>query len=219
MSTPPLQEEQTPATHEEGNYSHWGDEQQMNWVQMMASDAVRPSYFFSYHDGVSDDGTRSCSTDAGPSLYYYNDGPYDYVLGLVDRFYDVVHAADQPLWNGCTQSQLASVAELVNIKTDGHIFKQSYDRISQRANEILPPGHTLPSDYSSSKKLVKKLRLPVEKIDACKNDCMLYWKDDVDLEYCKFYGDTRYKLMGEQDPRRKKSLYTVLRYLPLTSPL
>ncbi|KAL0367458.1 UNVERIFIED_CONTAM: hypothetical protein Sradi_3635900 [Sesamum radiatum] len=45
---------------------------------------------------------------------------------------------------------------------------------------------------------------------------MLYLKDDVDLEYCKFCGDARYKLTRELDPRRKKSLYAVLRYLPLT---
>ncbi|KAL0301936.1 UNVERIFIED_CONTAM: hypothetical protein Sradi_6470400 [Sesamum radiatum] len=41
------------------------------------------------------------------------------------------------------------------------------------------------------KKLVKNLGLPIEKIDTCKNGCMLYSKDDVDLEYCKFYGGAR----------------------------
>ncbi|KAK4386095.1 hypothetical protein Sango_2480100 [Sesamum angolense] len=41
-----------------------------------------------------------------------------YVDGLVDRFYNVVHVVDQPLWNGYTQFQLASVAELADIKAD-----------------------------------------------------------------------------------------------------
>ncbi|KAL0416939.1 UNVERIFIED_CONTAM: hypothetical protein Slati_3525800 [Sesamum latifolium] len=45
---------------------------------------------------------------------------------------------------------------------------------------------------------------------------MLYWKDDVDLEYCKFCGDTRYKPTRGQDPRQKKSPYAILRYLSLT---
>ncbi|KAL0286583.1 UNVERIFIED_CONTAM: hypothetical protein Sangu_2727800 [Sesamum angustifolium] len=36
------------------------------------------------------------------------------------------------------------------------------------------------------KKLIRDLGLPVENIDACKNGCMLYWKDDIDLNYCKF---------------------------------
>ncbi|KAK4403217.1 hypothetical protein Sango_1062400 [Sesamum angolense] len=113
-------------------------------------------YFSSSHDGVPEDGTRSCPIDVDPSLYCYGGSPYNYESGLADRFYNVVHAADQPLWNSCTHSQLALVAELVDIK-----------------------------------------------------------KDDVDLEYCKFCGDARYKLTRGRDPRRKKSPYVALRYLPL----
>ncbi|KAL0448713.1 UNVERIFIED_CONTAM: hypothetical protein Slati_1427700 [Sesamum latifolium] len=57
-------------------------------------------------------------------------------------------------------------------------------------------------DYYSTKKLIKHLSLPVEKINTCNNGCMLYWKDDVDLEYCKFYGDPRYKSTRGRDPRQ-----------------
>ncbi|KAL0307689.1 UNVERIFIED_CONTAM: hypothetical protein Sangu_3014600, partial [Sesamum angustifolium] len=96
------------------------------------------------------------------------------------------------------------------------IFFSEYDRISQWASRILPSDHTLPKDYYSTKKLVKDLGLPVEKSHACKNGCMLYEKDDVDLEYCKFYGDARYKPSRERDPHWKKSPYAVLRYLWLT---
>ncbi|KAL0316967.1 UNVERIFIED_CONTAM: hypothetical protein Sangu_2111000 [Sesamum angustifolium] len=122
--------------------------------------------------------------DACPSSYCYGcGGPYDYdELGLANYFFNVVHAADQPLWDGCTQSQLSVVAELVNIKANGHISKRIYDRRSQWTNRILPSDHTLPGDYYNMKKLVKDLGLAVEKIHACKNGCMLYWKDDVDLE-------------------------------------
>ncbi|KAL0287906.1 UNVERIFIED_CONTAM: hypothetical protein Scaly_2548800 [Sesamum calycinum] len=71
------------------------------------------------------------------------------------------------------------------------IILSKYDRISQWANRILPPNRTLPGEYYNTKKLVNDLSLSVEKIDACKNDCMLHWKDDVDLEYYKFCGDAR----------------------------
>ncbi|KAL0303019.1 UNVERIFIED_CONTAM: hypothetical protein Sradi_6170000 [Sesamum radiatum] len=66
------------------------------------------------------------------------------------------------------------------------------------------------------KKLIKDLGLLVEKIGACKNGCILYWMDDIDLEYCKFCGDARYKPTRGQDPRQKSSPYAVLRYLLLT---
>ncbi|KAL0451416.1 UNVERIFIED_CONTAM: hypothetical protein Slati_1119700 [Sesamum latifolium] len=178
-TVPPVSAEPTPAAHvEANNHPHWGDEQHMDWTQMMVFYAAGSSYFSSSHDGMPDDGTRSCSIDAGHSEYCYGGGPYDYESGLANRFSNVVHVADQPLRNSftqpCTQSQLGVVAELVDIKVDGHILERVYDQISQWGNRILHPGRTLTGDYYSTKKLRKDLGLPVEKIGACKNGCMLY---------------------------------------------
>ncbi|KAL0353185.1 UNVERIFIED_CONTAM: hypothetical protein Sangu_0899800 [Sesamum angustifolium] len=138
-------------------------------------------------EGIPDDSMRSYPVDAGTSSYVYGGSDsYDYdESGLIDRFFNVVHVADQPLWDGCNQSQLGVVAGL-------------------------------PGDYYNMKKLVNYLNLPVEKIHACKNGCMLYCKDNVDLEYCKFCRDGRYKPARGRDLNRKKSPYAVLRYLPLT---
>ncbi|KAL0444178.1 UNVERIFIED_CONTAM: hypothetical protein Slati_2140500 [Sesamum latifolium] len=167
-------------------------------------------------DSVADDSTRSCPLDAGPSSYYYNRDPYDYMSGLADQFHDVLHAAEQPLWNGCTTSQLAAVAELVDIKADGQLSERIYDQISQWGDHIIPPDHSFLVDYYNTKKLIKDLGLPMEKIDACKNGCMLYWKDDIDLDYCKFCGEARYKPTRERNPNRTKIPYAVLRYLSIT---
>ncbi|KAK4397874.1 hypothetical protein Sango_1262900 [Sesamum angolense] len=49
------------------------------------------------------------------------------MFGLADRFHNVFHAAEQPLWNGCTISQLAVVAELVDIKADAR-YKPTRER-------------------------------------------------------------------------------------------
>ncbi|KAL0352151.1 UNVERIFIED_CONTAM: hypothetical protein Scaly_1603800 [Sesamum calycinum] len=56
--------------------------------------------FVSSHEGVPDDGMRSCPMDTGPSSYCYRgSGLYDYdESGLADCFSNVVHAVDQPLW-------------------------------------------------------------------------------------------------------------------------
>ncbi|KAL0419068.1 UNVERIFIED_CONTAM: hypothetical protein Sradi_1320300 [Sesamum radiatum] len=78
------------------------------------------------------------------------------------------------------------VAGLVTIKADANFSELTYDKISQLTNNILHCDHTLPLDYYSRKKLIRDLDLPVEKIDPCNNGCMLYWKDDIDLDYCKF---------------------------------
>ncbi|KAK4406464.1 hypothetical protein Sango_0652900 [Sesamum angolense] len=182
-SVPQVSKESTTTGHVEGNYPQWVDEQHIDWAQRMVFDAVGPNYFASSHEGVPNDGTRSCPVDASLSSYCYGGGPYDYdESGLVD----------------------------------GDIYERIYNRISQWANRILPSDHTLPRDYYITKKLVKDLGLLVEKINACKNGCMLYWKDDVDLEYCKFCGDTRNKPSRGRDLHQKKSPHDVLRYLPIT---
>ncbi|KAL0455863.1 UNVERIFIED_CONTAM: hypothetical protein Slati_0925500 [Sesamum latifolium] len=93
--------------------------------------------------------------------------------------------------------------------------ERCYDQVSQWASDLLPRDHTLPSNYYNTKKLIWDLGLPIEKIHACKSGCMLYWKDDIGLEYCKFCGDPRYKPTRDRNPQRKKSPYVVLRYLPL----
>ncbi|KAK4383618.1 hypothetical protein Sango_2758600 [Sesamum angolense] len=73
----------------------------------------------------------------------------------------------------------------------------------------------MPRDYYSTKKLIRNLGLPFEKIDACKNNCMLYWKDGIGSEYYKFCG-ARYKPTREGNPCHKKFPYTILTYLMLT---
>ena len=81
-----MPEEQTPAAHVEGNYSHCGNEQRMGWVHRMGFDAADSSYFSSSHDVVPDDCMMSYPVDAGPSSYCYGGGPYDYESGLADHF-------------------------------------------------------------------------------------------------------------------------------------
>ncbi|KAL0400231.1 UNVERIFIED_CONTAM: hypothetical protein Sradi_2366400 [Sesamum radiatum] len=164
----------------------------MNWDQRMVYDAARP-HFFSAHPNPEPVGASSSfpidGTEAGPSSYGYD------VSRLSDRFFDVVRAADQPLYNDLSD--------------------RCYDQVSQWASDLLPRDHTLPFNYYNTKKLIRDLGLPIEKIHACKSGCMLYWKDDIGLEYCKFCGDPRYKSTRDRNPRRKKSPYAVLRYLPL----
>ncbi|KAL2228576.1 UNVERIFIED_CONTAM: hypothetical protein Sindi_1837300, partial [Sesamum indicum] len=70
--------------------------------------------------------------------------------------------------------------------------------------------------YYSMKKLLRNLSLPVEKIDVCKNACMLYKKDNIDLDYCKFCGEAKYKSTREQNPNHKKTSYSILSYLTVT---
>ncbi|KAL0331613.1 UNVERIFIED_CONTAM: hypothetical protein Sangu_1706800 [Sesamum angustifolium] len=130
--------------------------------------------------------------DAAKPVFWSSTYNQDGVLDD-DRFHDVLHDVEQALSNVCTQSQSGIVAKLVDIKVDDHISERIYDRISQLTDYILPRNHTLPFDYYNTNKLIKDLGLSIEKIDACRKDCMLYWNNDIiKLDCCKFYGEVRY---------------------------
>lgn len=49
-------------------------------------------------------------------------------------------------------------------------------------------------------------------IDACKYDCILFWKENANLENCPTCKEPRYKV---NDGRGKKIPHKVLRYFPL----
>ncbi|KAH7834062.1 hypothetical protein Vadar_012374 [Vaccinium darrowii] len=50
---------------------------------------------------------------------------------------------------------------------------------------MLPPDAKLPKDCYEAKKIIKDLGLNYEKIHACPNDCMLFWKEHANDDFCK----------------------------------
>ena len=80
-----MQEEQTPIFNvKESTSTPWSDAVQMDSAQRMVFDPARLAVLSSKYNrnGVPDNGTRSCPTNVGPSLYYGR--WYEYVPGLVD---------------------------------------------------------------------------------------------------------------------------------------
>ena len=60
------------------------------------------------------------------------------------------------------------------------------DSISWLINELNPSKIDLPKDFYMTKKMGSKLGLYSERIDFCEKGCMLFYKDDATIEYCKF---------------------------------
>ncbi|KAL0403689.1 UNVERIFIED_CONTAM: hypothetical protein Sradi_2009700 [Sesamum radiatum] len=89
------------------------------------------AHFFSVH--LNPEPVGACSsfptdgTEADPSSYSYD------VSRLSDRCFDVVRAADQPSYNGCDESQLSAVAQLVNIKAENNMSERCYDHATNQA--------------------------------------------------------------------------------------
>ena len=58
--------------------------------------------------------------------------------------------------------------------------------------KMLPQPNNAPATYYETKKLTRGLGLPVQNIDVCVKNCMLFWKEDAKLVSCRFCGEDRY---------------------------
>ena len=125
-------------------------------------------------------------------------------------FYDMLADADVPLWDGCQNySKLQAATRLLNWKSEFNITESAYNQLLPIIQDMLPDNHHLVGNFYETKKLLKKLALPKEKIDACKNHCMLFYKDDSCLTNCRVCGESRYKSGRNHVPN------LVLTYMPI----
>ncbi|XP_070055750.1 uncharacterized protein [Nicotiana tomentosiformis] len=93
----------------------------------------------------------------------------------------------------------------------------------------------IPNYFYEAKNTINKLCLDYVKIDACPNDCMLCWEDDIDKQKCKYSHTSRWKpdkksnkifvsatgkkKQSATNKKQKKKPAKVLHYFPLKSRL
>jgi len=120
------------------------------------------------------------------------------------QFYFILDAANQPIYNGCKEgmSRLSVASRMMNIKTDNNLSEICMDSWVELINDILPEDNLAPESY-------------YEMIDVCIDNCMIFWKEDDQLQECRFCGKPRYKLSSG----RIKISYQRMWYLPITDRL
>ncbi|XP_052197326.1 uncharacterized protein LOC127804495 [Diospyros lotus] len=137
------------------------------------------------------------------------------------KFYRLLIDLEQPLYEGSKSSKLSTIIKLLHIKSLGRWSNESFTMLLQiLRDELLPDGSTLPNSYYEEKKIIQDLGLSYKKIDACVNNCMLYWKKDEKSNFCSICGASRWKndnCRGEIKVGRngKRKPVKILRYFPL----
>ncbi|KAJ8752117.1 hypothetical protein K2173_001792 [Erythroxylum novogranatense] len=132
------------------------------------------------------------------------------------QFFDLLQSVDRELWPNCeTMTQLSSIAQILNIKSEGHISDRCFENILEWYNESLPADHTMVDSFYNMKKLIRGLGLPVEKIDYCRIGCILYWGNNMNLKQCKFCGQPRFK-PRKSSTKQKLVSWKRMYYFPLT---
>src|SRR4051812_19538574 len=79
------------------------------------------------------------------------------------------------------------------------------------------PDINIPDSFYETKKLIRGLGCDYNKIDACENDCMLFWKHDKNLDACKICKVSRWKSRAHssRENQRKKTPKKVRRHFSL----
>ena len=68
-----------------------------------------------------------------------------------------------------------------------------YDRMVAIIKKMLLKDEKHVGSFYASKKIVKGLGMGYEKIDACCNGCMLFYKEDQQKSSCSICGVSRFK--------------------------
>ncbi|PNX83353.1 hypothetical protein L195_g039394 [Trifolium pratense] len=110
-------------------------------------------------------------------------------------FFDMLKAAQAPLYNGCeSYSELSAAIQALSIKSDFNISETCFNQWVDFIEKALPNDNRMPKNFYRAKKSVEKLGLGCIKIHCCPNGCMIYYSpEDKNLRNCKICGEDRYK--------------------------
>ena len=81
-------------------------------------------------------------------------------------------------------TKVAFILKMLHIKTSCTMSNKAFDMIIKFIKEALPDGETLPRSYREAKRFCWDLSFGYESIHACKNDCVLFWKEHASKVKC-----------------------------------
>ncbi|XP_031095106.1 uncharacterized protein LOC115999392 [Ipomoea triloba] len=137
---------------------------------------------------------------------------------LPQEFETFFENSGKPLFSGCSKfTKLSSMLKLYNLKAKNRWSDKSFTELLKLLKDMLPDDNELPCSTYEAKKMLCPLSIDIERIHACPNDCILYWKQYKDLHVCPKWGASRYKQKGYDDACEKKkgAPAKVLWYLPV----
>ncbi|XP_056697750.1 uncharacterized protein [Spinacia oleracea] len=157
---------------------------------------------------------------------YDTDVEYDYSTIKEDVTYKkLLEASEDNLFEGCINfSKLSFLLHLFHLKCMNHWSIESFNMLLKLSLDEFPQILDFPSSYYYSKKMIKDSGLGYEKIDACPNNCMLYWGECLKKDKCHVCGTSRWtktkdrgNVVSDQgtDTCKKGVPAKVMRYFPL----
>ena len=101
-----------------------------------------------------------------------------------DKYNRLVREVQTPLYPSSEHTLLGTVMEQMTIKNKQGKTNKCFDADMALMKKVFPKGNSCPVDYDEVKIMLADLGLEVQKIDACVNNCMLYYKENEAEDEC-----------------------------------
>jgi hypothetical protein len=136
----------------------------------------------------------------------------------VQNFYRLLAAADVKVHDGTDVTVLQAVTRLMTMKSKYNFSNQCYNDMVKLIIDLIPTKHNMLKDLYQSKKIVAGLSMKYEKINVCKTNCMLFWKEHRDATEYIHCSRSRYVKVRNEDGNSVTTKVAIkqFRYMPIT---
>jgi hypothetical protein len=95
----------------------------------------------------------------------------------------LIEDSTKPLYSDCQKySRLSGDLKLLQLRADHGCSNKSFKHLLDVLRDMLPEGNQIAKSIYEAKKIISPLGIDVEKIHACKNNCVFFRGDYVDLD-------------------------------------
>ena len=108
------------------------------------------------------------------------------------KFFNLVKKVEELLSPNCEKySNFSFMVKLIHIKCINGWSNKTFNMLLELLKDVFPMCEKMPTSIYEVKKIVKGLGLYYKKIDACKNDYVIYYKENAQLSQCPVCGVSR----------------------------
>ncbi|KAG8365793.1 hypothetical protein BUALT_Bualt17G0008800 [Buddleja alternifolia] len=127
----------------------------------------------------------------------------------IENFERLLGDVRRELYPGCKKYSLLSfIVKLLHIKVQNKMTDKTINMIFELFKEVLPEDNLVPPSLYWARKLLSGIGLGYIKIEACKYDCALFWKENEQEEFCSICNELRWKY---NDGKGKRIPHKILR--------
>ncbi|KAG8364770.1 hypothetical protein BUALT_Bualt18G0033300 [Buddleja alternifolia] len=124
----------------------------------------------------------------------------------IENFERLLGDFRRELYPGCKKYSLLSfIVKLLHIKVRDKMIDKTINMNFELFKEVLPEDNLVPPSLYWARKLLSGIGLGYIKIEACKYDCALFWKENEQEEFCPICSEPRWKYndgKGKQIPHK-----------------